>query len=419
MPKVNPSILKTLRYRFENQVSEADILSWLYNFQEDDWEKALILLSEVVFYSTNRMFKTLEDGLQEVLNQTSQQSLLFFPVGEIGKSGGMIAYGIQKILKERFPKVSYRFYDESTIDNKTDGNIIYIDDFLGTGKSLEEYHQKVSLRFPKGMRFFCLVVAYMERAQKRLQEIGISVYGDRHLPVFRRRGSIFGYEPRMRIIKNFAQRYGSLLYPRRDFTVGMDYYIGPLGYANSQALICFEHTTPNNTLPILWSSKNRRDSKEKWIPLFPRRLYDRIQRDTDFKQCKYKWLNIAQKISKGNINRPFNDYSKDSIYLLGLLHCLYHHRSRTYTRFLLELTEGEMNLVIRNGQKKGLCDKEENITTYGKDIYLSIRKNQFRPENMLVAEKNVSKKCLYLPSRFLGIPRYNSVSEESLDFFNL
>ena len=34
MLKVNPHNLTTLRYRFDGQVSETDILTWLYNFDE-------------------------------------------------------------------------------------------------------------------------------------------------------------------------------------------------------------------------------------------------------------------------------------------------------------------------------------------------------------------------------------------------
>ena len=49
MLKVNPHILTTLRHRFDEQVSEADILAWLYNFDEADWTVALTLLNQVSF----------------------------------------------------------------------------------------------------------------------------------------------------------------------------------------------------------------------------------------------------------------------------------------------------------------------------------------------------------------------------------
>lgn len=38
----------------------------------------------------------------------------------------------------------------------------------------------------------------------------------------------------------------------------------PLGHGDSQALIVFERSCPNNTLPIIW------DSSDDWVPLFKR-----------------------------------------------------------------------------------------------------------------------------------------------------
>ena len=70
MLKVNPHILTTLRHRFDEQVSEADILAWLYNFDEADWTVALTLLNQVSFYSETRCADVLEDGLKRRTRQT-------------------------------------------------------------------------------------------------------------------------------------------------------------------------------------------------------------------------------------------------------------------------------------------------------------------------------------------------------------
>ena len=40
----------------------------------------------------------------------------------------------------------------------------------------------------------------------------------------------------------------------------------PLGHGNCQALVVFEMTCPNNSLPILWASPRG----TRWRPLFPR-----------------------------------------------------------------------------------------------------------------------------------------------------
>ena len=40
----------------------------------------------------------------------------------------------------------------------------------------------------------------------------------------------------------------------------------PLGHGGSEALVVFEMTCPNNTLPVLWAEGRHGD----WRPLFPR-----------------------------------------------------------------------------------------------------------------------------------------------------
>lgn len=61
---------------------------------------------------------------------------------------------------------------------------------------------------------------------------------------------------------SICQKYGEKLYPKH-----------PLGYDDSQLLIAFEYNTPNNTLPIIWSSTNNESSNIEtiWHPIFERR----------------------------------------------------------------------------------------------------------------------------------------------------
>ena len=98
MKRVNPYILSTLKHRFDEQVSEADILNWLYNFDEQDWEVAIALLNQVTFYSEHRMAAILEHGLRTIVTMQPQGKLLICPIGGIGKSGGVMAYMVNKLI---------------------------------------------------------------------------------------------------------------------------------------------------------------------------------------------------------------------------------------------------------------------------------------------------------------------------------
>ena len=63
MKKINPEILSILSNRFDRQVSESEILAWIYNFDESDWEKAISLLDKVEFFSETRCTRILLESV--------------------------------------------------------------------------------------------------------------------------------------------------------------------------------------------------------------------------------------------------------------------------------------------------------------------------------------------------------------------
>ena len=403
MIRVNTDLLTALRHRFDEQVTEAEILSWLYNFDEDDWETALILLNHISYYSDKRCCNILENGIKTIANQNNGLKIVFFPIGGIGKSGGVMAYYIKKLMP-RFGQIGWVFADPEYDFSDTPHCIVLLDDFIGSGRSAKTLLDSFSDRIPQGSQIFCLCVAYMRKAGDILKTFCEDIFGDEHLPAFSRRHSIFGYPPRMKTIRDFALKYGTLLHPKRPYTPGMNLYIGPLGYANCQSLICFDHTTPNNTLPILWESKLRNDNRRKWAPLFPRKLFDRTKRDDSFERMKYKWISISQKINIGPVERLFNDYSKSSIQLLGLLHCYHHHRSDMYACTLLEITVRELEELRRRALDQGLLTEAGMLSEEGKSVYEKIRKEEFRA-TPLVEYQIDAQNSIYLPNKFLGLSR--------------
>ena len=413
MIRVNPSILTTLRHRFDEQVFEADILDWLYNFEEQDWWVALTLLNQVTFYSEHRMSEILEDGLTNIKGNNPQEKIIICPIGGIGKSGGVMAYMVKKLMG-RICKGGWAFYDENTEISKKPVKVVMLDDFVGTGGSALKLYGELTGKMPVGSKYYCLCVACMERGSTRLEGKGIEVYGDRHKPAFACRQSVFGYPPKMKPIKAFAEKYGSLLYPQKPYIKGMDLYIGPLGYGNCQALVTFDHTTPNNSLPILWESKWRSDRHERWKPLFPRRLYDRTKRQDDFERRKYHWLSIAMKLTAGQVVRPFNDYSREATLLLGLLFCKVQRRSDAYICVMLEVTQQVLKSISLKAKSWGLFDNKGNVTEAGRQLYKRIRKEESKKMDFvtIMPEANYVAKP-YIPKQFLGISRYKTISEES------
>lgn len=150
------------------------------------------------------------------------------------------------------------------------------------------------------------------------------------------------------------------------------------------------------------------------MPLFPRRLFDRTQRDDSYERMKYKWISIAQKISKGTINRFFNDYNKSSILLMGLLHGKFHKRSDAYICTMLEITHAEYEALCVDAFQKSLLKDDGQLTMEGKKVYLGIRKKEFEVQP-LVEEQIEKTEDIYLPQQFLGFPRVQPIRAEIED----
>lgn len=206
MLKINPSFLLNLKYHFHEDISESDILRWLYNFDKQDWEYALILLNKVSYYSESRCLQVLADSLKHFLKENGDLSIAFVPIGEVGKSGGIIAYYISKIMKTSFSKVNYELLSDNNLNELEDKSysFVLVDDFIGSASSaITSYnniiHNKNIHNIILKSKWYCLCVAYMDRAEKKLQEFGIKCFGDKYYPAFASRHSAFGYPPRMNV----------------------------------------------------------------------------------------------------------------------------------------------------------------------------------------------------------------------------
>lgn len=185
MTRIDPSKLTELRYQFDNQVTEADILTWIYNFEEKDWGYAIRLLEEVQFFSESRCGEILRDKLKAIFDKYSANHLYIMPVGAVGKSGHMIAYPINKLIEKK------PYADKCTlvsIDGKIDGGknnvLVLLDDFSGSGSSISDFHKVIKDELPDNMKVCVLTVAYMSRAKRRLRQDNLEIFGLEQIPAF-------------------------------------------------------------------------------------------------------------------------------------------------------------------------------------------------------------------------------------------
>lgn len=209
-------------------------------------------------------------------------------------------------------------------------------------------------------------------------------------------------------MRDFAYRYGEAMF-RKNTSKKISEYTGPLGYANSQSLVCFHHTTPNNSLPILWS--NRIYKGKRWFPLFPRFENDRIDKGGTYERRKYYWSSLLQKLG---LRLPYCtsiNYSKDKIRLIGIVHYKHQTRSDAFICNKLGLIQEEYEHLLAEGIHLNLFDKNYNLTPEGSLIYETIRKADKNNNSSRKPHQQPLEMSLYIPNWFLGLPRNHAISE--------
>lgn len=406
-----PTQLTQLRYQFDNQVTEADILAWLYNFEEDEWGMALRLLSEVQFFSEARCGEVLTHGLMAILDDFKLHKAYVMPVGGVGKSGHMIAYPVHKLCEMQAFKVR-TVVVESIKDLKNEDEksvLVLLDDFSGSGSTIIDFYRKEILPSLGENQDVCvLTVAYMRMARLRLEREELRIYGVEQLPAFAQRGSVFGYPLNMRRMRTFAYDYGEKLYHKRQQKKISD-YIGPLGYANSQSLVCFHHTTPNNTLPILWAYKDV-DGRQ-WFPLFPRFEQSRIDKGSTFERRKYYWASLLQKYGLKLSRCTKAGFDKDRIKLIGVIHYKHQNRSDAYVCNRLGISLQEYETFLNMGRRMMLVAADGSLTPEGNYVYEQLIKADKNDYTCRKLDMQPTGMNLYIPNRFLGLPRNHAISE--------
>lgn len=392
--------IENICIRFGHAVTELDVLEWLENFSEGDRSKALTLLSVLNYYSFNRIIGCIKDSIDKILADNPGKKPCLYPLGVSGKSGPFMAYYAKKVIDVYFEgKTKHPLARIITTENelrslKKDKYILaYLDDFAGSGDTFDKKRKKDIE--PEGITVCYLVIAYMERVEEKMKGLNVAIYGDKQVPCFAARGSVFGYEPKMRKMREFCYHYGEKLCPVLPKVDNK-----PLGYKNSQALVAFEHSTPNNTLPVIWYD----DPSIPWKPLFPRFVNSRKDRAERYRTGKNYWLSIIYACGPAReafLNLP--KYSATAARLYALISLIRKRKSRPYMLQFLGISEGELDVLYNEGININLIDNNYQLTADGVRVFDEVNMRDkileaHRPQCIDMLPKKV-----YIPHSFQGL----------------
>lgn len=431
--------------KFKRVISHTDIFNWLKNFHEEEWSVALEVLSHIEYFGENEIISFYEENLMKIYEDIENYHIgirsginnrekaptleiksrrkyyrrklrhgfnkpIIHAIGVYGKSGTAMMY--YATHTPSFKKLNFevtKSISNINIKNKHFPlSIILLDDFIGTGKSVTKYINEVLLEETKKMgivkiRIYILSVIIHQEAKEYINKNtsvkDIIYFGQERKKAFSPNGSVFGYRPRMIVIREFCYKYGLGLYKHYDHKRNIENEY-PLGYMNCQSLVVFSHTVPNNTLPIIWSAKRSSKTKKKWHPLFPRNTSSRISNSKDLKKDSVMWISIAKNLQLGELfNQNTNNYSIDNIRLISYIKLKKTGLRRLSIGIKLNLSDSELNELIFIGYKKKVLEKDGELTEYGTKLYNEVMKSKKRNKRNEVFSPN---EILYLPKKFRG-----------------
>lgn len=403
MIKDYQNIINVICDRFNNSITEFDVVSWLDNFDKADWKKALTVLNAFEYYTTKDIIHEFNYGLNSIIeNLETTDKVYVVPIGAVGKSGLAMIYYLKKT--PAFANKKINILDDLDYDKlSNESKIIIVDDFAGSGGTIIKFYDKISNYLPKDHKVYALTIAYMDKAKTVLNNKNIEIFGNRRTPVFYSRGSVFGYYPKMKAIREFCFKYGDKLYSEVRYKEGKTRQ-HPLGYANTQALIGFEHSIPNNTLPIIWADKKRDDNKEVWFPIFPRRGKLLVKDSQDFRKSQRYWLSIIFKLRiNGTLFSAEEKFSKYNMQLLSVIYLKRKQKSVLTICQTLGINLTEYEKIISEGQNKKIFDSEEELTELAVNLIEQVRKRvKFQKYKYVKPELMIEEDTVYIPKTFRG-----------------
>lgn len=395
--------------RLQNSVSPYQIINWLANFSESEWDLGLRVLERLIYFTIADIIYEFDEGLKKILANIPETEVVYIHgLGDFGKSGSSLIYYVKKTPtyasnESRFRILSHiKKMKQQGLRNNS--RLILVDDIIGSGKSVIKYfnhnikQQLTSEKFKISSIVLC--IAYMEESKGLLDKNieNLTIYGTEYVKAFASGSSPFGYRPKMLPVRELCYKYGIGLFEVYDRDLRMTIK-HPLGYNNSQSLVVFAHSAPNNTLPIIWSNKNG------WRPLYPRSSHEKISQAKSFRNETLYWLNVAYKLEIMQKNE-----ASDKIYFKGmnyrLLAVLRLKRKDSVDSIIcqvLGISINELGEVLSEGVKQNIFDKDLGISEYGIEIY-----KQIRAKIKIVNRKDRRKftifdnSKLYVPKTFLG-----------------
>lgn len=294
---------------WEKKVTKNKIDNWLSNFNPDEKNDALYLLTQFIYFNEFCVEKLLESLYRDLFkynliskirlqNHDTLDPLFidnefrrlrsrsrFVSLGNPSESSAALM-GIMRKVNDLPLGL---FISEGDIANIQDDieNFIFIDDLCGSGSQAVTYSEeslpKIREKFPNAKIWYLMLVA-TKHGKSRISQHSDFDYVDSILELdnsykcFDINSRIFTHKEKeidIENIKKFCSSYGIKLMSSiiqklqpgiSEEELKHSAESCKYGFADGQLLLGFHHNTPDNTLPIIWYNENF----VEWHPIFKR-----------------------------------------------------------------------------------------------------------------------------------------------------
>lgn len=392
-----------VRHRFYNRITERNVYDWLKNFNQEEIDTAIEILKHIDYYREVDIINILGESLKPFVAQKNLH-IHFVPVGKAGKSGQMVVYIIQGVLKPLYTE-RHRFHyysnvSELIIDQLTKDNVVFfVDDVIGSGNTFVKFergNQNVGLTLKEDFaaKIILLSIVTTKTGKERVERFypTMQVLGEVKKKAFDVDKSCFGSYYKMLPIREFAYKYGRKLEGKTS----------ALGYENSQLLVVFSHATPNNSLPIIWQCKNG------FASLVPRSYAVKGKNAFMDRNETNRWLFFFMHFfpitSREDTSRLFHD--KTNYLLITVLRLKLKGVDEVNIANQLGLHHQDMDVIWERGMQSKLWDKRLEITPACQNRYqelLKMMRYESTAYNKRASQTNDEQTLVYIPKTFRGL----------------
>lgn len=234
---------------------------WIAQIPDSDKDIILTLIKNLEYYSrvdVNEFLEKLHKDLLNCNNVTDENTIYTFIKSKDGISNSSNDYWTNyKMLNEVNPNLCYEdinaIYDEQW---KYISNIVFIDDFSGSGRSFIKELEKYGERF-RGKNVYFIVVNIMSQAKQEIEDYAKAK--DINIVIIKKFDQNKAFDRDIFNDNDLAKEQFRCL--SKQIKIPNNYI---MGFEDSEALIAYYNNTPNNTLGLIHYDT------ENYSSIFPR-----------------------------------------------------------------------------------------------------------------------------------------------------